>query len=232
MPGSTEADHEKDPMSRTSRRAAAAVLLAAGAVLVLAGCATPPKAGSAAVVGEARLTDAELATQTQDALVAMGSKLPEGTTEADLNRRVISAFVQSELIDVAAQREGITVTAGQVDDLRATAIEQSKGRAALEKGLAQSLGIPPSGLDAFVRTKLQIDALISKLGKGDQNAGNTAAATYLGKLSTELGTEVSPRYGSWSAQQLGVGLPPTDLSKPLEAPLGVPGASASPSSGQ
>jgi hypothetical protein len=218
-------------MSRTTRRAAVA-LLAAGAVLALAGCATTPKAGSAAVVGEARLTDAELATQAQDVLVAMGSKLPEGTTEADINRRVISAFVQGELIDVAAQREGVTITPAQVDDLKAQAVEQSKGQSALEKGLATSLGIPPSGVDGFVRTKLQVDGLVNKLGKGDTNAGSSAAAAYLGKLATELGTEVSPRYGTWSPQQLGVGLPPTDLSKPIDATLGVPGASASPSPGQ
>lgn len=208
--------------SLRTRRAAAAVC-AAGAVFLLGACASPAKPGAAAVVGTERVTDQQVADRTAEVLTALGGKLPDGVTEAELNRRVISNDIQAYLIDEAATREGITVTPGQVAQLRAAAVERAGGLDKLGVTVAQQFSFPPSSLDAFLTTQLQVTALIEKLGKGDQNAGNAAAATYLGALSTEVGTEVSPRFGTWSAKNIGVGPPEDDLSSPPGKATTLPG---------
>lgn len=214
-------------------RTAAVAAAALGAVLLLGACAGPAKPGAAAVVGDERITDAQVADTTNAVKEVLGGVLPNDLTDADLNRRVITNRLQFALVAVAAEREGLSVTQGEIDRLRAQATEQSGSEQALLKAVATQYAIPPSEVEAFIRFEIAATALIKKLGKGDETAGNAAAVAYLGDLSEELGTEVSPRFGTWVPASIAVGPPPSDLATEPGAatptPTLVPDGGASPS---
>lgn len=195
------------------RRRAVAVLV--GAALATAGLAAcTPRPGAAAYVGSDRLTSTQVQSQTAEVIAAATAAGQTGLDPAEVNRRQIDRFVTDRLVAVEAERRGITVTDAEVEAL----IEQAAGSTnatTFANQLAASQLVPPSALDDFARTV----ALNQKLSAAiAPNAGQTAQAAavvaVLSKLSTQLGTGVSPRYGAWDATDLTVALPPDDLSTP------------------
>lgn len=195
------------------RRAAVAVLV--GAVLAPTGLAAcTPRPGSAAYVGDDRLTVNQVESDTRAVLAAAASSGQTGLDPAEVNRRQVDRFVTDRLITVAAQRRGITVSDAEVDAL----IRQAAGTtdtATFADQLAASQLVPPGDLDAFARSVALNQKLVAAIAPGaSATAQNTAIVSALGELSSQLGTGVSPRYGAWDPTQLTVALPPDDLSKP------------------
>lgn len=200
------------------------MVAAAGLVVTLAGCGQTVLAGSAAVVGDARLADSTVASSADEIRAALGGRPPEGGA-AELNRALIGQFVTSTLIGVAAQREGVTVTAGEVAATRDRIVEGAGGPEALPQYAAER-SVAPSQVDTAILASLQYSALAAKLAPGgDEQAQADAVNSYLGALSTDLGTEVSPRFGTWEPNRLNVGIPPQDLSRPV-APENEPAAAS------
>jgi hypothetical protein len=199
----------------TSIRRLAVAALLTGAVLALTAC-DPRQAGAAAVVGKTRVTETQVnhdATQVIDLLTKSGAALP---STADLLRAQVEYRVDDVLVQVAAARNGITVTQGQIESL----INQSGGRAALSAQLLQEQGVwlPPSRLNALAESFLIQQALGHQLAPtGDAAAQSTAVSTYISKLAKDLGVAISPRYGAWNPSTLRVGAAPNDLSRPATA---------------
>lgn len=182
------------------------LLLVAG--FALAGCGQN-LAGSAAVVGEQRLTDSQLA----DAATTLTQRLGiPGSPQ--VSQALISRWVVAELVDELAARRGVDVTKGEVDAAIAEEEERAGGPEALEQGALQS-GVLPEQIPDVVRTSLLVEAISKTTITGEDPSGQSGLLVQVQQLSDEVQPQVSPRFGTWDAQQLSVGSLPDDLSTPV-----------------
>lgn len=188
-----------------SKRWIPGVLLAG---LVLTGCGQT-LAGSAAVVGDARLTDAQL-SQT---VTTLTQRLNIPSSD-QVSQAVLSRWMVAQMIDQLAAQKGVTVSKGQVDSTISQETQRAGGREAFESGALQA-GVLPEDIPGAVRTSLLIDQLSKTTITGDDPTGQTGLLTAVQNLSDELDPQVSPRFGTWDAQQLSVGALPDDLSTPV-----------------
>ena len=184
------------------------VVVAAGIALSACG---PTLSGSAAVVGDQRLTDSELAQTTSQLTTGLG--IPDSP---QVSQAVLSRWVVTELVDELAARKGISVTKGDVDAAIADEAKRAGGQQALE-GSALQAGVVPEMIPDVIRTTLLIDAMTKVTITGDDPTGQTGLLTQVQQLSDELDPQVSPRFGTWDAEQLSVGALPEDLSTPADA---------------
>ncbi len=196
----------------------AMVSLATIALLVSA-CASTPSGGAAATVGDREVNNDVLVEQVSD--VQQAKLGISGAPDAALVADVLQRLVITDIVDVAAERNGIAVTQGQVDRALAEAEAQLGGRASLVKAFAEN-NVPESAIDDQMRLSVQVDELGKKLAPdGAAQDQQQAVFLYIVEIGKELGTNVSPRYGTWVADQLQIGPVPTDLSSPqaVEDPL-------------
>ena len=184
------------------------VVVAVG--VAIAGCG-PALSGSAAVVGEERLTDSALSETTTQLTQKLG--IPES---AQVSQVVLSRWVVADLIDELAVRRGVEVTKGAVDQSISEETERAGGREALEQSALQA-GVVPEMIPEVVRTTLLIDQLSKISVTGDDPTGQTGLLVQVQQLSEELQPQVSPRFGTWDAEQLTVGALPDDLSTSADA---------------
>ena len=180
-----------------------AITALTGASLVLTGCG-PTLAGSAAVVGTARITDGTVSQQVDELLAAK----PTGDT-AKVTQDTVRRLVIDELVRQEAARLGVVVSQGAVDKALATALANSGGAAALASA-AVSSGIPPSQINYEITTSLLVTACATHLAPAqNQTQQQSALVQDVTKLATELDTRVSPRYGVWDPKSLALN-PPAD----------------------
>ena len=110
--------------ARTRRRLAAVGLLAA---VALTGCGdSPVRAGAAATIGESRISTEELAQLVDAGLSDPTAAEQLGADRPAYQRDVLAREINGQLVEGAAERAGVTVTAGEVDR-QYQAIEQSVG---------------------------------------------------------------------------------------------------------
>lgn len=135
-------------MTRTPRRLA---LAAGAALLLLTGCGEGEvRPGAAALVGGERIE-----TDALQALVDRGLADPQaaqqlGSDRAAYQRLALSRLINTEVLEAAAEAEGVSVTDGDVAEQVERFAVQAGGRDALEQQAAQS-GISPEDLRPFVR---------------------------------------------------------------------------------
>lgn len=206
-------------MNRSTHRSIRILLGIAAVSLVAAGCGGGLAAGSAAVVGDTRITTAAVADQVEQINTARG--LPVDTVDATLTQSTVQRLIITDLVDQAAQRLGAEVTDGAID-AEINALELRAGsRAELDQLLLES-NIPPSGLESQIRTTL----LVQRMGvildpQADPQTQNQLVYDYVVALSEELDVSVSPRFGVWNPIDLNLGAPPADLAIPQTIdPLG------------
>lgn len=177
--------------------------------LLLTGCGQQTLAGSAAVVGDARLTDTELGQTVTTLTEKLGIPASDQVSQA-----VLSRWMVAQMVDELAAQKGISVSKGEVDQTITDETEKSGGQEAFENGALQA-GVLPEGIADAVRTSLLIDKLSQTTITGDDASGQTGLVTAVQALSDELDPQVSPRFGTWDAEQLTVGALPDDLSTPV-----------------
>jgi len=184
------------------------VVVAAGIALSACG---PTLSGSAAVVGDQRLTDSELAETTSQLTEGLG--IPDSP---QVSQAVLSRWIVTELVDELAARKGIGVTKGEIDSAIADEAKRAGGQQALEQSALEA-GVVPEMIPDVIRTTLLIEAMTKGTITGDDPTGQTGLLTQVQQLSDELDPQVSPRFGTWDAEQLAVGALPDDLSTPAHA---------------
>lgn len=180
--------------------------------VMLAGCGQS-LAGSAAVVGEARLTDAQL-SQTVGTL---SERLGIGQS-AQVSQAVLSRWVVAQLVDQLAARKGVAVSKGDIDATIATEQERAGGAEAFESGALQA-GVLPEDIPGAVRTSLLIERLSEATVTDEDPSGQTGLLAEIQSLNADLAPQISPRFGTWDAEQLSVGALPDDLSAPAAPAL-------------
>src|SRR5258708_1103218 len=220
------------PVPGKKSRLAAAVAVA-GACALLAAC-SPVKVGSAAIVGNDRITSATLDTDV--------SNLSQAVTQYHLQKdipasaypvAVLTWLVRFGIQDQAARNAGITVS--QADIQKALAQLDSPEQVSFQQqgqtypGLGPLLvanGVPPDEIDNFGQWSAQQADFLAKANGGKApttQAEATAAVDKLNKAECKavksLGVQVNPQYGRLSYQGsnsqglYGVTSPPATLSR-------------------
>ncbi|HZV26470.1 MAG TPA: SurA N-terminal domain-containing protein [Acidothermaceae bacterium] len=182
-------------------RTATGVPALAALALAVAAC-SPQHPGAAATVGNTRVsvtalnTAVAVAVQTPDATTG---QLPNRTTAVQSS---LTQIIRDDLIADAARAKGVTVTEAEIQSL----LQQERQTNGSDEATAKANGIPFAGLHAAVYQALLLNKLITALAPGqtDQTAQSAALTTYLGKIATQEGVSVNPRYGAWQAQQFAV----------------------------
>lgn len=195
----------------SSRKQWTLVVAAVIGALVLSGCgSTAP--GAAAVVGDDRISERELNTQVEQVLRAQGR--PVDSASEALVVTTLDRMITTSLVEQLATQEGVEVTQGELDATLANYAEATGGQEAFEELLIQQDLAPESIEDLF-----RVNILAQKLGMeldpmGSPEAQSSAVLAAVSQFSAEVGTSVSPRYGTWDGATLTVGAIANDLSVP------------------
>lgn len=181
--------------------------LVAGLTLTGCGAAT---AGAAAVVGDTRISEQTLTSTVQEVLVAQ--KKSPNTSDAALTSAVLGRLVTSELVNLLATEKGVTVTQGAIDSTLQGYVQQAGGEAQVQDILLQR-NVAPTQIESFVRTNVLAQMLGQALAPtADIQGQSDAVVAAIIETSMVVGTEVSPRFGTWDATKLAIGPVPSDLS--------------------
>lgn len=183
----------------------------------LTGCGTPT-AGAAAVVGDQRISESTLNAEVQSVLALQG--LPSTDSSNELISNTLDQMITEILVNELASREKIEVTQGEIDNLRLQYITQAGGSQAFEEQIGQQ-GISLADVDSIIRVNVQVSKLGDVLAPNTEpDAKSAAVFVAISELSSELGTEVSPRFGTWDPENLTVGPSENSLSERQSVDLG------------
>ena len=183
----------------------------------LSGCSTPT-AGAAAVVGDQRISESTLNAEVQSVLALQG--LPSTDSSNELISSTLDQMITGILVNELASREKIEVTQGEIDNLRLQYVTQAGGSDAFEAQIGQQ-GIAIDDVDSIIRVNIQVSKLGDVLApNAEPDAKSAAVFVAISELSSELGTEVSPRFGTWDPENLTVGPNTNSLSEPQSIDLG------------
>jgi hypothetical protein len=215
---------------RRARRAAAFGVVCAGACVVLAAC-SPVKVGSAAVVGDQRITVSTLDTQVSNLQTAAK---PYGTqislSAADMPAAVLSWLIRFQIGDQVAASEGIALTPSQVQAGVAD-INSQASQAASQEGLSSpqaallDAGLSPQMLPDLGRYQAQEIAFAERANGGklptttaEGNAVDAQLTKAQCNAAKSLNIQVSPQFGRLDYSQYTVVPTPNTLSQPAGTP--------------
>lgn len=204
----------KTPRNTTGRRTrlTAVFTIAVVGVVVLSGCGSS-QAGKAVVMDDYSITEAQLNDQVQQILIAQG-RSPDAASQA-LVVTTIDRMITTNLVDAVALDVGIEATQGEIDAALVAFSEQAGGMQAFEDSLLAQ-DIAPSQIESIMRLNILAERLGQALDPtGSRDAQSAALLQAVVDKSAELGTEVSPRYGTWDGPTLQVGPAVNDLSIPF-----------------
>ncbi|MGA4841453.1 SurA N-terminal domain-containing protein [Streptomyces sp. G45] len=194
------------------RRRRTALLLTAAALTaapLLTACGNDAHPGAAAVVGDDRITVAQLEGRVNEVRSAQRAALPDDRTyeqaiakSGGLTRSTLHTMVLDRVLHRAARDAGVTVTRKEIQTMRGQLEEQAGGRKALEASWLQQYSVAPKHLDASITTEIEAQKLARALG-ADMNTpqGRAAFWTALAKTSKKLDIDLNPRYGTWDVKQ-------------------------------
>ncbi|WP_019629286.1 hypothetical protein [Actinomadura atramentaria] len=206
-------------MPRTPVKAAAVAALAIGA---LAGCGSSPvKAGSAAIVGNDRITTASLDRDVRDWRAQFLDNQPANAAMAqsgassDSVRKALNVRVLLRLADRTADRAGIDVTGGQLAMIRAQFAQRPGGVDAV----TLSNGLPTRYTGDIVRYFAITNALATRLLPGgttgnpqQAQAALRAAQKQIADTAASTRVEINPRYGTFDRATASIGPVTSQLS--------------------
>ena len=192
-------------------------------LVALTGCGTL-KAGSAAIVGDEQLSQADVtdATEELDAeLAESGIESAVPATEVPLY--IVATWVDATLVESLAAQEDVSVTPGELDDAVAGFDEEVRRQLIAERAL------PPSQFERAVRAFLLQQKLAVQLAPDADPEGQSAALrAAMAETADDLGVSVNPRFGTWNAAIPGVEPRAEDRLSSIDAPIQEPAAPLSP----
>jgi hypothetical protein len=216
---------------------ASAIVIGVGLVT---GCAvTPVKLGSAAIVGNDRITISTLGTEATN--LNQAAKQYPGVvtlTQAQVTQATLTWLIRYQINEEVARQAGITITPAQAEaalqaayaSAKASAEQQGLTNVTLDLILAAS-GIPPNTSAQLGRYEAIATAYLAIANGGTAPAPGSSAQTAAGnKLSQAecqaakaLNIQVNPQFGQLDYSQLQVVSAPNPVARPAG-----PTASASP----
>ncbi|MFI1679238.1 SurA N-terminal domain-containing protein [Streptomyces sp. NPDC020607] len=194
------------------RRRRTALILSAAAIAaapLLTACGSDAHPGAAAVVGDDRITVAQLEGRVNEVRDAQRSAIPDDAQYAQaiaksggLTRATLHTMVLDKVLHRAATDAGVSVTRRDIQTMRQGMEQQSGGRKALEEGWLQQYNVAPARLDDSLRTEIEAQKLSTKLG-ADMNSPEGQAVFWkaLSAASKKLDIDLNPRYGTWDVDK-------------------------------
>ncbi|CAL9549673.1 hypothetical protein SUDANB105_04393 [Streptomyces sp. enrichment culture] len=189
------------------RRRRTALLLSAAiaAAPLLTACGNDARPGAAAVVGDQRITVAQLENRVDEVRSAQRAAVTDDAQYAQaiaksgsLTRDTLHGMVLDRVLHRAAQDAGITVTRKEIQEMRSGLEQQVGGSRALQTAWLQQYSVAPERLDENLRLQLEAQKLAAKLGT---DTSQPAFWEALSKASADLDVSVNPRYGSWDVEK-------------------------------
>jgi SurA N-terminal domain len=196
-----------------------------GAGLVVAGCA-PLKMGSAAIVGDQRITIATLDTQATNLSQAAG-KYPGVVqlNQQQVTQQTLTWLIRFQVNEQIAQQAGITVSTGQAQQALDQVFASAKSQAAsagvsnvtLEEVLAAN-GIPPDmSMEVGRYQAIYLQYLTKANGGTLPTSSSSPAVTAFSKAQCQaaksLNIQVNPQFGRLNYTQLQVVSAPSAVSR-------------------
>jgi peptidyl-prolyl cis-trans isomerase SurA len=173
-----------------------AVAVAALGVAVSA-CSSPVQAGSAAVVGNERISASDLNTNVKQLESALAkAQIPQSQLGLPVTQYALLQMVNVVQFRQLASKAGAKVTDGEIDQL----IASQGGLAALEKQtLAQ--GVPPAYTREWLGTSIAINKMMQQYGGGTDEAARQRGQQKLIEQAAAIKVTYSPRYGTFDPQK-------------------------------
>jgi hypothetical protein len=204
------------------RTAVSVTAAAIAATCALAACG-PVRMGSAAILGNERITSTTLSDQVaslQQAYQANKSKIQLQFPLSQAPQEVLAWLVRFRVRDEMATRNHVKVSSGQSE--RALASIAAQAGASGIKNLAVANGLPPDLLPDLGRYEAIQNALVARMDGGTLPK-STAAQQALGAALTlrqcraakALNIMVNPRFGQVDYSQLSIIPAATALSAPV-----------------
>ncbi|MET8567722.1 SurA N-terminal domain-containing protein [Streptomyces sp. NPDC004783] len=194
-------------MHRRRRTALLFTAAIAAAAPLLTACGNDAHPGAAAVVGDQRITVAQLENRVDEVREAQRAAVPDETQyqqvvarTGTLARDTLHGMVLDRVLHRAAQDAGVTVTRKEVQQMRAGLEEQAGGAEELENVWLQQYGIAPGRLDENLRLQIEAQKLAEHLGTDTSRPEFWQA---LSESSRRLDVDLNPRYGTWDVQKSG-----------------------------
>jgi peptidyl-prolyl cis-trans isomerase SurA len=176
-------------------------------IVVLSGCSSKPQlAGAAAIVGDTRISQAEVAEQANEVLaeikVSPAAANAQAPTAEQLGGMIVDRLVFSVLLHKAGETNvAFSVTPKQVQAFRDEVYAQYGQQAIADQLLFQN-GISKAHIEGFIEDVLIQQTIARALvPSGDQNAQSQAVRQVLEKEAS-AGVQISPRYGAWDPASL------------------------------
>ncbi|MFI8488553.1 SurA N-terminal domain-containing protein [Streptomyces rubrogriseus] len=194
-------------MHRRSRRRPALLLTAAiaAAAPLLAACGNDAHPGAAAVVGDQRITVAQLESRVDEVREAQRAAVPDDTQyqqvvarTGTLTRDTLHGMVLDRVLHRAAQDAGVSVSRKEVQDMRGELEKQAGGPEQLETVWLQQYGVAPDRLDDNLLVQIEAQKLAQSLGTDTSRPEFWQA---LSEASKKLDVDLNPRYGAWDVQK-------------------------------
>ena len=205
------------------QRRVTAVVVGVLCVVALAGCGTL-KAGSAAIVGEEQLTQADVTDVTEE----LDAELAEAGVESSVPANevplyIVATWVDATLVESLAADEGVSVTPGELDDAIAGFDEEVRRQLIAERAL------PPSQFERAVQAFLLQQKLATQLAPDADPEGQSAAVRVaMAETAERLGVSVNPRFGSWNPSIPGVEPRAEDRLSSIDVTIEEPAAPLAP----
>jgi len=192
-------------LHRRRRRTALLISAAIAAAPLLTACGNDAHPGAAAVVGDQRITVAQLENRVSEVRDAQRAAVPDEAQyqqviakTGTLARDTLQNMVLDRVLHRAAGDEGVTVSRHEIQQMRAGLEQQTGGAEALETAWLQEYGIAPARLDDNLRLQLEAQKLAAKLGTDTRDPAFWTALT---KASKKIGVDLNPRYGTWDVEK-------------------------------
>ncbi|MFE7837870.1 SurA N-terminal domain-containing protein [Streptomyces sp. NPDC057474] len=190
------------------RRRRTALLLSAAitaAAPLLTACGSDAHPGAAAVVGDDRITVAQLENRVNEVRTAQRTASVDQNQyqqvvaqSGALTRNTLNGMVLEKVLDQALEDAGATVTRKEVQKYRSDLQAEAGGAEALETAYLQRYSVAPEQLEESLRSDVEVQKLAASLG-ADLNTqeGGIVFWKALSEASKKLDVDLNPRYGSW-----------------------------------
>ncbi|MFC7884498.1 SurA N-terminal domain-containing protein [Streptomyces sp. NPDC057376] len=192
-------------MHRRRRTALLFTAAIATAAPLLTACGNDAHPGAAAVVGDQRITVAQLEHRVDEVREAQRAAVPDDAQyqqvlarTGSLTRDTLHGMVLDRVLHRAAENAGVTVSRKEVQELRGGLEEQAGGPEQLKTLWLQQYGVAPDRLDDNLRVQLEAQKLAESLGTDTSRPEFWQA---LAKASDQLDIDLNPRYGDWDVQK-------------------------------
>ncbi|MET7274638.1 MULTISPECIES: SurA N-terminal domain-containing protein [Streptomyces] len=192
-------------MHRRRRTALLLTAAIAAAAPLLTACGNDAHPGAAAVVGDQRITVAQLESRVDEVRDAQRAAVPDDTQyqqvvarTGTLTRDTLHGMVLDRVLHRAAQDAGVSVSRKEIQQMRTGLEQQAGGAKELETVWLQQYGVAPERLDENLLVQLEAQKLAERLGTDTSRPEFWQA---LSKASQQLDVDLNPRYGTWDVQK-------------------------------